>query len=190
MSNTRVWIFRVLVLVGAGLMLYTWFQPWWTAYIVELDVTAVTVFPYGMELDMGGYEYWVAGAEDAMPGWFTPFMWVYLALCMVALLYSLVASSAKGISIGKIRLSLPQVLVGGVGLSFVVVVVSAVIVIAIQSGNFYDAPLQGTIFVTKSRDEASYVETGLKFAYWLACGTGLFIAILGLLRNKIIGKIK
>jgi len=183
-------MFRVLVLAGAGLMLYTWFQPWWTSFIVELDITAVKVFPYGMEINMGGYEYWLAGIESVMPGWFTPFMWVYLGLCTIALLFSLFASSEKRIGLGKLGLSLPQALISGVGFSYIIVVISAIVVIAMNAPNFYDAPLQGTIFVTMSRDEASYVTTAIRFGCWFACGVGLLLVILGLFRNKIIGKTK
>jgi hypothetical protein len=125
-----------------------------------------------------------------MPGWFTPFMWVYLGLCIVALLASLFVSSEKRVGFGRMSLSLPKALISVVGLSYIIVAISAVAVIAANAPSFYNAPLQGTIFVTMSQDEASYVNTAIEFGYWFACGTGLFIAILGLLRNKIIGKIK
>jgi len=188
LNNVRSWVFRVLVLIGAALMLYTWFTPWWTAYVVELDVTAVKIFPYGMEVNMGGYEHWLGGADEVMPGWFTPFMWVYLGLCMIALLISLFINSEKRIVLGKFKLSLPQTIVSVVGLSYVIVVISAVGVIAMNAPNFYNAPLQGSVKVTMSSHETSFVNTALQFAYWLAGATGLMLTILGLLRSKIVGK--
>ena len=169
-------------------MLYAWFQPWWRAYVVELEVYAVAIFPYGMEINMGGYEYWLAGAEDIMPGWFTPFMWVYLGLCMIALLFSLFASGEKRVGLGKLRLSLPQALIGGVGLTYIVVVVAAVLVIVMNLSSFYNTPLQGSILITMSDFENSLVDTGLEFGYWLACGVGPLIIVLALFRNKIRGK--
>ena len=190
MSNVRSWVFRVLVLASAGLILYTWFQPWWTAYIVELDVYGVSVFPYGMEINMDNYSHWLAGADEVMPSWFTPFMWFYLGLCMVALLLGMFISDKKRVGLGKLTVSAPKALIGGVGLSYIVVVVSAVLVIAANAPDFYGAPLMGKIYVSMGSMQHSDVVTTLEFAYWLACGTGLFIAILGLLRNKIIGKIK
>ena len=187
MSNTRSWIFRILVLVGAGLILYTWFQPWWSAYIVELDVYGVTIYPYAMEINMGDYPQWLAGAENAMPGWFFIFMWVYLGLAVAALLYSLFASE-KRVGLGRFSWSLPKLLVGGVGLSYIVIVAAALITIAIKSGSFYGAPLQGSIFVSLEEQYESYVDTGLLFGYWLACGVGPFLVLLALFRNKIIGR--
>ena len=190
MNNIRSWIFRVLVLIGVGLMVYTWFQPWWIAHVIVLNADAVKVFPYGMTIDLGGNEAWVEGADEVMPGWFTPFMWVYLGLCVVALLASLFVSSEKRVGFGRMSLSLPKALISGVGLSYIIVAISAVAVISANAPSFYDAPLMGTVYVYISQHEASDVKTSLEFAYWLAWGTGLFLVILGLLRNKIIGKIK
>jgi len=188
MSNFRTWVFRILVLVGAGLMLYTWFQPWWQAHIVALNVYGVTIFPYGMEVNLDGHEAWLKGADEVMPGWFTPFMWVYLGLCIIALLFSLFASSEKRIGMGKLSLSLPQALISGVGLSYVIVVISAVITIAMNAPNFYDAPLVGSITVFISQEETSTVTTALQFGYWLACGVGLFLVILSLIRNRLLAR--
>lgn len=187
MGNYRVWLFRFLVLVGTGLMLYTWFQPWWQAYVVELDVNTVTIYPYNMEVIKGDYPEWFAGFDTAMPAWFFTFMWVYLGIGVAALLYSLFASE-KRVGLGRFSWSLPQVLVGGVGLSYVVIVATAVVTIAIRSGEFYDTPLMGSVFISFSESEESFVDTGLKFGYWLACGVGPFLVLLALFRNRIIGR--
>ena len=48
MGNVRSWVFRVMVLAGAAMILISWFQPWWTAYIVELKVTAIDIYAYGI----------------------------------------------------------------------------------------------------------------------------------------------
>jgi hypothetical protein len=107
MGSARTWIYRVLVLIGVGLLLFTWFQPWWTAYIEALDTTAINIYPYGLESFIPEEHLdWVAGYDTAMPGWFTPFMWVYLGLVVLALLYSLFASSKKMIGFGKLLLLL------------------------------------------------------------------------------------
>jgi hypothetical protein len=190
MDKIRGWIFRILVLIGTGLLLYTWFEPWWTAYIVYLNVYAVSVFPYGMEINMGGYEYWLAGAENVMPSWFTPFMWCYLVLIIVLILLSLFPINKKKIGLGKFKLLLLQVLIGGVGLSFIAVVVAAYIVLSVNVSQFYDAPLQGTFLVSISEIEQSNVVTTITPTYWLACGVGPLFIIFALLRNIIVGKSK
>jgi len=43
MGNVRSWIFRILILIGAGLLMFTFLQPWWTAYIEALKINAVEV---------------------------------------------------------------------------------------------------------------------------------------------------
>ncbi len=191
MSSSRIWILRVLTLAGAGLMLFSWFQPWWTAYVVELKENGVTIFPYAMEVSstLRDYPQWLLGSE--MPGWFFPLMWVYLALCMAALLFSLFASDESKVGLGKFGLALPQALVGAVGLSYIVFVMVFVIVVAVRSTGFYGASLQGSVFVRMAEHEGaaqSYVDTGLQFGYWLACAVGPLLVVLVLLRDKITGK--
>jgi len=188
MGCIRSWIFRVLVLVGGGLLLYTWFQPWWQAFIVQLNEIAISIYAWALESNVPvDYEYMMTGLEDAMPGWFFPFMWVYLGVAVAALLFSLFASSAKGISIGRIRVSLPTTLVGAVGLSYIGVVIAAVLTIAMQAPNFFDAPLQGSVLITIDMYQ-SEVRTSFQFGYWLACGVGPFLVILAALRRFIVGK--
>ncbi len=191
MRIIKPWVFRVLVLGTAGFMVYTWLQPWWSAYIVELEVEAVTIYAWQMLVEMNGYEHWLAGYETAMPAWFFPFMWVYLGICMAALLFSMFASSAKGISIGKrIRISLPAALIAAVGVSYIVVVAAAVLTISMKAGDFYDAPLIGTIHVAMSDFEASDVDVGLLPGFFLACAAGPLLIVLAALRNLIVGKPK
>ena len=45
-NNTGRWIFRGVTLVALGLILYTWFQPMWIAFIDELGENGVVIFPY------------------------------------------------------------------------------------------------------------------------------------------------
>jgi hypothetical protein len=189
-ARARVWIFSILTLAGAGMFLYTWFQPWWTAYIVALKENGITIFPYAMVIGgtLKDYPQWLVGAE--MPGWFFRLMWVYLVACMAALLISLFAGEEK-VSLGKSRFSLQKVLVGGVGLSYIIIVLGCAIVIAMRAPQFYGASLQGSVFVHMAEHEGnaeSYVETSLQLGYWLACSVGPLLLVLALLRDKIIGK--
>jgi len=187
MGGIRTWIFRVLVLAGAGLFLYSWFQPWWTAYIDELETTAINIHPWGVESFVPQeFAVWITGYE--MPAFFAPLMWVYLGLCIAALLFSLFASSAKRVGVGKLGVSLPQALIGGVGLSYIGIVIIAVIVMLSRLEGFYNAPLIGTFIIDMGDPYMSAVNTNLLLGYWLACGVGPLLIILGLLRNKIIGR--
>lgn len=190
-GNTRSWIFGILTIAGAGLFLYSWFQPWWNAYVVALKENGVTIFPYAMVVGstLKDYPQWLVGSE--MPAWFFRLMWVYLAACMAVLLISLFASAKVKLGIARWKFSLPQVLVGGVGISYIVFVVVCVAVIAMRAPQFYNAPLQGSVFIHMAEHEGnaeSYVETSLQMGYWLACAVGPLLVALALLRNKIVGK--
>jgi len=191
MGGARTWIFRFLVLVGAGLIAYTFTQVWWSAYIVALKTTAINIYAHGIvSLMPVEYSSWIVGYDKVMPGWFTPFMWVYMVAAVALLLFSMFASGKKRIGIGKFGLSLPSAIVTVVGISFIAVAVTAVAVISANLPAFYNAPLNGTFLIDMGEADISEIDTGLTTAYYIAAGTGLFLVIVGLLRNVIIGKSK
>ncbi len=188
-SGVRALIFGVLTIAAGVLFLYTWFQPWWTAYVEALKETDVTIFPHALIISgtLLDYPQWLVGAD--MPSWFFPAMWLYLALCMGALVYSLFVFEDR-VRLGKFNLSMPSVVVGAVGLTYIIFVVVFVIVVAIRAPAFYGASLQGSVFVHMAEHEGnaeSYVQTGLQFGYWLACAVGPLLVVLAALRDKIVG---
>jgi hypothetical protein len=191
MGAIRPWIFRLLVLIGGALFVYAWFQPWWTAFVQMLDTNAVVIYVHQFVADAGDHPEWLMGAEDEMPAWFFTFMWVYFGAVILALLASLFVSDKKGISLGKFRISLPTAIVTAVGISMVVVCIAAVLTIAMKAGNYYDAPLQGTIFISFAQINESYeswVDTGFQPGFWIACAAGPVLLIAAALRRLIVGK--
>jgi hypothetical protein len=166
-------------------------SPWWSAYVETLSETAVIIHPYGFEsFAPPEYEYLMRGAADKMPGWFTPFMWAYMGLAVVALIYSLFANSSKGISIGKFRMSLPTLLVAGVGFSYIVVVIAAYLTININCQEMFNMPINGQVYIEVLNKEASWVTGSLNNGFWMACGVGPGLLLLSLLRRFIVGKSK
>ena len=190
MTGVRAAIFGVLTLVGGGLFLYSWFQPWWGAFVVALKENGITIFPYAMVVGGGlkDYPQLLIGAD--MPDWFFKAMWIYLGLAMGVLMYSLFISEER-IRLGKFKLSLSQLLVGLVGVSIIIFVVTFVIVVAVRASGFYNAPLQGTVFVHTTEHEGnaeSYVNTGLQIGYWLALVAGPYLTAIAVFRDKIVGR--
>jgi len=186
MKNSRVWLFRVLVVVGAGLMALTWTMPWWTVTINELGRDIVKIYPYGLEQNLGEWASYASGAD--MPGWFGPLMWLYLGAAILALLVGAWIQN-KSLSLFGKKFDLPRWIVGLVGFTYVIAAVTAVIVIAMRAGSFFNTPVQGYFSI-----EFSEIHSGgnasLQLGYWLAWGVGIFLMVLGLLRNKIVGKAK
>jgi hypothetical protein len=190
MSGVRAAIFGVLTMAGGGLFLYSWFQPWWGAFIVALKENGITIFPYAMVVGGGLQDYpqLLEGAD--MPAWFFKAMWVYLGLAMGVLVYTLFLSEER-VRLGKFKLSLVQLLVGLVGVSIIIFFVTFVVVVAVRASGFYNAPLQGTVFVHTTEHEGnaeSYVNTSLQIGFWLACVAGPFLTALAVLRDKIVGR--
>ncbi len=186
MKNSRVWIFRGLVVVGAGLMALTWIMPWWTVTINELGKDLIKVYPYGLVLNLGEWASYAAGAD--MPSWFTPLMWLYFGVAIVALLVGAVVQDKSASLLGR-KFDLSRWIVGLVGFTYVIAVVTAVIAISIRAGSFFNTPVQGYFSINFSEIESGG-NASLELGYWLAWGVGLFLIVIALLRNKIVGKTK
>lgn len=185
-ANARVWIFRFLVLVAGGLLIYSWFQPWWSIDVYEIGKNAVIIHPWGLEAFLDQKDYiWIESAE--MPAFFAPIMFTYLGLAIAALLLGMLVKS-KVLKIWKFNFTLSSFLIGVVGFSYIIVVVAAVVIAAIRTGDFWDVALIGESFIDLGEPYVSGAEAGLKVGYWLACTSGLLLLLLGLFRNKIIGK--
>jgi hypothetical protein len=186
-SVVRVLVFDVLALAGAGLLLYTWFQQWWVAYIDELQQNGVVIYPHAMIISgtLRDYPQWIVGAE--MPAWFFRLMWVYMLTCIAAILIGLFVGGER-LNLGKVKLSWSQVLVGFAGLAYIVFVVVFPIVISIRAPQFHGVPLQGNVFISMDEHTESYVITSLQTGYWIACVVGPFLLALAILREKIVGK--
>ena len=186
MSNARVWLFRVLILAATGLMLLSWFMPWWSTWIMRLN-NLVQIRPWGLEHDLGVLAEYISGSE--MPAFFAPAMWTYLGIGIAALLFSLWVKD-RNVRLLRKNFNLPKFIIGLIGFSYIVVVVLAVIVAAIRTGDFFGLKLIGSTHIDMGEPLITDADSGLLSGYWLACGVGPLLIVLALLRNKIIGKTK
>lgn len=190
MGTTRggvgVWIFRVLLVAGAAFMLYSWFQPWWSADVAVIRGTAdMVLHPWGVDvasqvranIDESAF-------EMPFPGVFAGFMWVYLVVCMLALAASLFVT--RRFRVGPINLSLATILVLLVGLSYMIAVG-----LAFGIGEL-KASAAGANFIGKSNvvEPGSGAKlkmvSGLLIGYWLALGAGGVLTVLGLIRFLLV----
>ena len=136
MNNLRIWVFRGLVIITICLMVVSWLIPWWSGDIPMLEAEgALIIHPYGLEENLGNVAAYAAEAN--MPVWFAPVMWVYLGICIAGLLYgSWRVRIDKEVKLGKFRIKLPELLIGVIGFSYIVVAVLAIIVAAIRTGDY------------------------------------------------------
>ena len=179
MNRSRVCLFRSLIIVAIGLMLLSWFMPWWTCDILGLPLfNAVTIHPWGLSNILGEWIDWIV---DALPPWWLSVIaWIFLPSCIGFLLYSLGMRGKKG-----------KLLLGGVGCAYIAYAVAAVIYAAISTGDF-GLSLQGYSFIHEDMgvpwETAVYAK--LLPGYYLAHGVGVLCIVLALLRDRIIGKDK
>ncbi len=183
----KLWTWRGGVVLGAAVMLVSWFLPWWNFDIEELGYDMVRIRPWGLDIDkrLGSFEILLKGAP--MPAWFAPMMWALLVACLLALLVGMFIGG-KELRIGKITIKLSQLLVGGVGGVFILVAVVAAVYAQMRMGSMFGAALVGRTSVDLGGELHSFVETRLLPGYFLAYVAGLILLALGLLRNKITGE--
>ena len=185
-GSTGVWIFRVLLVAAAAFMVYSWFAPWWSATVAALPGKDHLVMrPWGVEVVAQ-----VKASGDAslysMPWFFTPFMWTYLTVCMLALAASLFVT--RSLSIGPIKLPVAVILIGLVGLSYMLALGVAYGVGELKAG-WAGAKFIGTSSVKNAMSGAKVkMVSDLQQGYWLALGAGGVIFVLALIRGLFVGK--
>ena len=185
MSNKGVWLFRVLVAAAGGVMLVSWLLPWWTIDAESFGPNLVQIHPWGLEMNerLGDFVIFLKGAD--MPGWFAPFMWAYLGLCMIALLVGLWIHNGKKVGIGKFKLELNQLLIGGVGVSYIVVGIVAAIFASIRTKTLMDVPLLGRSFLDMGGEFVTFVESRFLIGYYLVYVVAILLIALAFLRSRI-----
>jgi hypothetical protein len=187
-GRTGVWIFRVLLVAAAAFMLYSWLTPWWGSTVAVLKgQDHLLLRPWGVQVAPEVR----ANIDEKLfsmpfPAVFAGFMWVYLAVCMLALAASLVIE--RQVSIGRFKVPLAVVLIGLVGLSYMVAAGTAYGIGEIK------ADLGGIKFIGKSTfiepqsDAKIKMVSALKIGYWLAVGAGGALTVLALLRGLFVGR--
>jgi len=187
MTKIRPWIFRVLVAATAGVFAYAWMQWWWSAYVQELQ-TYVWIQPWGLFGNVGEMQVLIQDAY--MPGWFPYLMWTVFAVLMAGFLLILITSfSKKGINLfGKFKISMPTFFTTVTGVALVVVMAISLYMMITNMKEFYNTPLQGSMFVNFGEAYHSNVITTLHPAYYMAWSAGPVLLVLAVIRRFIVGK--
>ena len=182
-GSVGVWVFRALIVAGAAFMRYSWFTPWWSAKVSVIPgEDHMVLHPWGIE----AVAQIRANADEslyAMPWFFAPFMWAYLAACMMALLVGLFTE--RRVSIGRFRLLLAAILLGVVGFSYMAAVGIAYGVGEVRAG------WAGSNFIGTSNIKNAMTGTkikmvsGLQLGYWLALAAGAVLFLLAVLRGLL-----
>lgn len=180
----RAWLFSGLVLLVTGLLVLSWFLPWWGLDIEEFNKNdAIIIHPYGLEDKTN-----LAGALGvAMPDYFAPLMWLYLSLVVAASLIGVWVRD-KRVRLLGIRVNIPNLIIGVAGFSYIVVAITAAVYASIRLDEVGGIPLLGRYYLRMGGGMLSWVNGSLMLGYWLACASGLLLVALALFRGLIIGK--
>ncbi len=185
-GGARVWIFRVLIVAGAAFMVFSWFQPWWSAKVgVIPGDNHLVLHPWGVET-VAQVRANADAALWSMPWFFAPFMWTYLAVCMLLLAASLFTD--RQVRLGRFSLPLATILIALVGLSYMLAVGLAFAIGEMR------ATMIGTNFIGKSTyiepqsDAKIKMVSDLRDGYWYALAAGAVLTVLALVRRLIVGK--
>ena len=187
-GGAAIWVFRILVVAAAAFMVYTWFAPWWSAKVAVLPGdNHLVLHPWGIE----AVAQVRANADESlysMPWFFAPFMWTYLTACMLALAASLFVD--RTLSLGRIKLPLAAVLIGIVGLSYLVAVGLAFGIGELRAGWAGSNFIGKSMIYNSTLDAKIKMTSGLKIGYWLALYSGPSLIVLALLRGVLVRKPK
>lgn len=183
-GGAGAWIFRMLLVAAAAFMIYSWFQPWWSAKVAVLPGdNHLVLHPWGIETVAQVR----ANADPSMwemPWFFAPFMWTYLGVSMLALAAGLVLN--RRVSIGRFSIPLATLLILLVGLSYLLAAGMAFGIGELR------ASWAGTNFIGKSTftepqsDAKIKMVSTLRDGYWYAVGAGGAITVLALLRGLFV----
>ena len=184
-NPVRAWLWRLLVLVGGGLILYSWFQPWWTMDIEGFGHDMIQIRPWGIVIGqrMGGFAIYLRDAQ--MPSWWAAFVWTFLGLMMLALLVGLFIRG--DLRLGKLKISFAQFLIGGAGLAYLATGVIMAVYASMRMGAMMDIPLVGTGFIDYGDPLIANVYTRLLPGYFMIYAAAGLLILLALFRKLIVG---
>lgn len=130
-----------------------------------------------------------------MPWFFAPLMWLYLVLALAALVVGMFVKDIT-VKLGKFwswlpkwvtRMSLPQWLVAGVGVSYIIFVLVFLSYAYIRV-NDMGVLLVGTSYIVVGGFElGAEALADFEPGFYLASVVGPLCLLLGLLRNRIVG---
>ena len=184
-NSVVVWIFRILIVAAAAFMLYSWFQPWWSAKVSAVPGdNHMVMHPWGVDV----VPQIRANADESlysMPWIFTPFMWTYLAVCMLALAISLFTQ--RRLSLGRIKIPVAALLVGFVGVSYLIAVILAYYIGDLKAG-WAGAKFVGSSQIRVMGGNKIRMVADLLPGYQLALYAGGALTVVAILRLFLGGR--
>ena len=177
--NLKLWIYRCLVFTAAGLMLASFIMPWWTAHVfsstpvIELE-DGIRIYGHGLEYELAELDNFIL--SDKTPYYQTVLAWIYISVSVGLVLISAFLKGMKG-----------RLLLGGVGLIYIVYVMVAVFVVISNRLNELGFVMEGYNYLPGLPAGAAGINSSLRFGYYLSYIAGGMCVALALF-SGIAGK--
>jgi hypothetical protein len=178
MNSVRAWVYRVLVLIVAAIMVASFVRPWWTCHLHTIGLEQsvgkdLEVFAWGFRPDVNILHEHVV--TDITPLWQVRLAWGYLAFSVVLALASTWLKGSKA-----------RWLLALVGLVYIVYAVAGILWIRQRTGERFGIKFQGYTYIPEAA--GIDVDARVLLGYYLAPVSGALFVALALLRNLIVGK--
>ncbi len=171
----RNWLFRLIVFMSAGLVVYSFTCPWWTASFGNGQY--IQIFGWGLRHNLVSLNSYVM--SDITPQWQTALAWVYLVISIMLMLQSTFTKRKVGTFI-----------LGGIGLTYIIYALIAAFVVIANRISVFGIQFQGKTNLMVGESEFLLVHTSLQPGFYLALASGAFIILLAVFhflldRNRI-----
>jgi hypothetical protein len=175
-ADWKIWLYRILVVLGCGLMVVSFALPWWQAgqfdaqsYTAKTSVSdAITIYGFGLRHNLVQLETYIS--SDETPLYQSVLAWGYIVVSVVLALASTYIKGLKG-----------RLLLGVVGIGYIAYALAAIFMVISNRLATYGFALKGSSTVVKSGAIIT-MQADVTSGYYLACATGIFLVILSLLR--------
>jgi hypothetical protein len=173
-SNRKLWVYRILVAIAAGLMLASFIMPWWTADVFSSAQgtfkEAIRIYGWGLQHNLVSLRDYIL--QDETPLYQTILAWVYLALSIVLIMLSSWLKGNKG-----------KWLLVGIGLFYIIY--AAVAIAFVTAGRLaeYGFSLEGWNYFEENYGTSAGIKASLRFGYYLSYIAGGVSIVLALLRG-------
>lgn len=169
----RAWLYRIMALVVAGVIIYSAVNPWWSCVIEHAQ--------YGYQGTVNIFQYGITDAPMEIAGDITPSYQVVLALSYIGLMTGLIIWS--GFLKGRTGTLLPA----AAGFSYIAYALMAVFLVIGPRISELGGQLQGySEIIVETIQEPVLITTRLQPAFFVACAGGVLSCLLALIRRALL----
>jgi hypothetical protein len=180
MKKSILWVMRLLVLLGCGLMIYSFLNFWWSVNLSNIPwQDPIQIYAFGFRHSLTEMAPYVE--RYATPAYQTVIAYIYLVFSVILALGSTFLKGKKRAFI-----------IGGVGLAYLAYAIATIFVIKAgiprissdilgYSGGNVPIPLQGSYSIGASDWSMVTVTTAFHPAYYMAYAAGGIFVILPLI---------